>query len=197
VEHAGQAPAEANAAGETKPPGEKPAGEANPAETKPSEAEKADSTKAEMPSSSNVSGIDGSSGIINLTSTTTDAPSNSSAPANSSNSSSGADVTGCATHKDERATSWFSETSPEGTPCVFGVDVRDEGKHCILDNEEYGSNGWCYTAEDRSQWGSCNDQCPLQGQHAKLGNIMDGVAETVKGISGMMNQGNSSTNVSG
>jgi hypothetical protein len=94
-----------------------------------------------------------------------------------------ANVTKCATKKDPRATSWWIETAPEGTPCVFGVDARDEGAHCILESEEFGSNGWCFTKEDKSQWGSCNGDCPLQGPNAALGEKLDSVAESVQGVS--------------
>jgi len=84
-------------------------------------------------------------------------------------------VTGCSVKEDPRAKAWFAETSPEGTPCVFGVDgdVRDEGAHCIFDNGDFGSNGWCYTAKDRSSWGSCNDLCPLYGPTKQLGKKID------------------------
>lgn len=70
----------------------------------------------------------------------------------------------CATGGQRKA-SWFSDTAPEGTPCVFGVDQRDEGGFCIHDDPAaHGPNGWCWTKEDRSEWGSCNDACPLTGQ---------------------------------
>jgi len=84
-------------------------------------------------------------------------------------------VTGCATREDTRAKAWFAETSPVGTPCVFGVDgdARDEGSHCIFDNGDFGSNGWCYTNKDRSSWGSCNDLCPLYGPSKQLGKKID------------------------
>merc|ERR1719160_1097971 len=83
--------------------------------------------------------------------------------------------TGCAVRDDPRAKAWFAETSPEGTACVFGADgdVRDEGSHCIFDDGAYGSNGWCYTSEDRSSWGSCNDKCPLYGPAKQLGKKID------------------------
>jgi len=79
------------------------------------------------------------------------------------------------TKEDPRVKAWFTETSPVGTPCVFGVDgdVRDEGSHCIFDNGEFGSNGWCYTAKDRSSWGSCNGDCPLYGPSKQLGKKID------------------------
>jgi len=59
--------------------------------------------------------------------------------------------------------------APPGTPCMFGLDDRDEGYHCILDNGYYGSLGWCYTAKDRSSWGACNADCPLFGPLKKIG----------------------------
>lgn len=145
-------------------------------ETKPAE-----SADAEAPGSLNSS----SSNSSNLTTTApaeeSNSTANSSAPAEESNST--ANTTQCATRTDARATSWLLETAPEGTPCIFGLDDRDEGAHCILENEEYGSNGWCYTAKDLSQWGSCNDHCPLQGQNAQLGEHLDGLSEAVHGVS--------------
>lgn len=83
--------------------------------------------------------------------------------------------TGCAVKDDPRAKAWFAETSPEGTPCVFGVDgdARDEGAHCIFDNGDFGTNGWCYTSKDRSSWGSCNGKCPLYGPSKQLGKKID------------------------
>lgn len=89
--------------------------------------------------------------------------------------------TGCAVKEDPRARAWFAETSTEGTPCVFGVegDVRDEGSHCIFDNGDFGSNGWCYTAKDRSSWGSCNDLCPLYGPSKQLGKKIEHVDKMV------------------
>jgi len=48
--------------------------------------------------------------------------------------------------------------------CIFGVDDRDEGKHCIYSEGKYGSLGWCYTSSEKNEWGSCNDSCPLWGQ---------------------------------
>jgi len=88
---------------------------------------------------------------------------------------------GCAVKEDARAKAWFAETSAAGTPCVFGVDgdVRDEGSHCIFDNGDYGSNGWCYTSKDRSSWGSCNDQCPLYGPSKQLGTKIDNMGQMV------------------
>lgn len=107
--------------------------------------------------------------------------------------SSNEESTKCATKKDARATSWWLETASEGTPCVFGVDARDEGTHCVLDNEEFGSNGWCFTKEDKSEWGSCNDKCPLYGPNAAIGKMLDGVSESIQGVADKV-AGNSSAN---
>lgn len=114
------------------------------------------------------------------------------ATANETNVTTAAPVTGCATKNDPRASAWFAETSPDGTACVFAADTRDEGSHCIMSDGEYGSNGWCWTNLDQSTWGSCNDLCPLYGPAAKLGTKIDGVAEVVKDIHGMLNSSGAS-----
>mmetsp|Transcript_49058 Transcript_49058/g.116726 ORF Transcript_49058/g.116726 Transcript_49058/m.116726 type:complete len:243 (+) Transcript_49058:104-832(+) len=63
----------------------------------------------------------------------------------------------------------FYRTAAPGSKCIFGVDDRDEGGHCIIDDmAKTGSLGWCWTAEDRSEWGSCTEGCPLYGQEAAL-----------------------------
>jgi len=67
--------------------------------------------------------------------------------------------------------------SPIGTPCVFGIDPRDEGYHCMIDNGMYGSFGWCYTNKDRSSWGACNQDCPLFGLAKVIGNRLKNVTE--------------------
>lgn len=85
----------------------------------------------------------------------------------------------CVTRKDSRIAAWFAQTAAEGTPCVFGVDVNDEGSHCIFDGGEYGSNGWCYTDAKGMGWGSCGDACPLSGPPESLDRKLRGVAETV------------------
>lgn len=61
----------------------------------------------------------------------------------------------------------------------FGVDARDEGSHCILESGKFGSNGWCYTAEDASTWGSCEQGCPLHGSTAKVAEKIEGLANAV------------------
>jgi len=98
--------------------------------------------------------------------------------------------TGCAVKEDPRAKAWFAQTSPEATPCVFGVDGddRDEGSHCIFDNGDFGSNGWCYTAKDRSSWGSCNSLCPLYGPVKALGKKIDHMDKMVDKVLDHLNK---------
>jgi len=115
-------------------------------------------------------------------------PSNATTNQATAESTGGVSVAGCVTRKDERAVAWWSQTSPEGTQCVFGVDVEDEGTHCMFGNGEYGTNGWCWTAKDRSGWGSCNDGCPLYGPTAVIGTKIDGVSQVLSKISDKVNQ---------
>lgn len=76
----------------------------------------------------------------------------------------------CFTRGDPLAVSSLAyAVSPPGTPCVFGVDDRDEGSHCIMDDGRYGSFGWCFTDKIRESWGSCGETCPLVGQSKILG----------------------------
>lgn len=88
----------------------------------------------------------------------------------------------CVTKKDERVKAWTMTTSPEGTPCIFGVDPRDEGEHCIHENGDFGSNGWCFTSKDGRYWGSCAEGCPLYGPHAAIGSKIDALASDLKKI---------------
>jgi len=60
------------------------------------------------------------------------------------------------------------KVAKDNSECVFGVDDRDEGGHCIHQNGKYGSYGWCFTKKDGSEWGSCNKLCPMYGQEKKL-----------------------------
>lgn len=110
---------------------------------------------------------------------------NISTPSNSTS----VNATGCATREDPRVRAWLAETSPAGTPCIFGVDVRDEGKHCVFGGGEFGSNGWCYTAKDKSSWGSCNERCPLFGPPAALGKAIDKVAKKVEQVADKLGAG--------
>jgi len=90
---------------------------------------------------------------------------NTSAPGRHANNSSStpSSAAACATRADSRAHSYVSTIAQPGTPCVFGVDDRDEGSHCIMEDGKYGSYGWCFTSNDTSSWGSCNEHCPLFG----------------------------------
>lgn len=85
----------------------------------------------------------------------------------------------CVTRTDSRVAAWFKETANEGSACMFGVDSRDEGSHCILEGGKYGSNGWCYTAKDASTWGSCAAGCPLHGSAAAVAAKIDVLADAV------------------
>lgn len=88
---------------------------------------------------------------------------------------------GCHTAAPRRA-SWFSGTAQAGTPCVFGVDVRDENGHCISDDPSaYGPLGWCWTKGDQTEWGSCSDDCPLYGG-AKI------IQQKIRGTQGKLRQ---------
>jgi len=86
----------------------------------------------------------------------------------------------CRTRFDARIYATGYETAPPGTLCVFGVDVQDEGSHCILEDGSYGSLGWCYTDENRSSWGSCGETCPLFGYNKILGKKIDEVLRVLE-----------------
>lgn len=94
----------------------------------------------------------------------------------------------CTTRKDERAHAWFARTSPDGTPCLFGVDPRDEGHHCISIGEKFGSYGWCWTAEDHSAWGSCGEGCPLFGMTKRIGKQINEVGEMWGDVKTLINE---------
>lgn len=87
--------------------------------------------------------------------------------------------THCVTREDPKATAWLTNTALAGTACVFGLDMRDEGAHCIHEDDTYGSFGWCFTTKDQSQWGSCSEHCPLIGTQMVLGRKLDDIAEVV------------------
>jgi len=88
--------------------------------------------------------------------------------------------TNCTTRFDERVQSMIQVTSPPGTPCVFGLDPRDEGAHCIFDDGQYGSLGWCYTGANKEAWGACGESCPLYGQAQILDRKIDQVLEELE-----------------
>lgn len=141
----------------------------------PTEAAKEDS-KAQNPAQDN--STKESSSVSANTTANANATSNNAEPAEEKPKE---DANGCATRKDPRAKAWFAVTSPEGTPCVFGVDgdPRDEKSHCIFDGGAFGSNGWCYTKTDRSAWGSCNAHCPLYGSTATIGKKIEKVQKVI------------------
>eukprot|EP00927_Polykrikos_kofoidii_P086406 TRINITY_DN966_c0_g1_i1.p1 TRINITY_DN966_c0_g1~~TRINITY_DN966_c0_g1_i1.p1 ORF type:complete len:510 (+),score=55.42 TRINITY_DN966_c0_g1_i1:57-1532(+) len=92
-------------------------------------------------------------------SNTTMNASNSGSDMLNSNNSSNATAALCVTQEGPRATLWYT-ASPPGTPCVFGVDPRDESTHCIMeDGTTFGEFGWCWTSKNQSSWGSCNSGC--------------------------------------
>jgi hypothetical protein len=98
----------------------------------------------------------------------------------------------CATREDDRIKSWFAAAAPPGSACVFGVDVRDENSHCIYEDGAYGSYGWCYTNGDRSEWGACNEHCPLYGAPSALGTKIDSVAKKLDKVVEKLSPGNAS-----
>lgn len=61
------------------------------------------------------------------------------------------------------------KTAKNGTSCLFGIDDRDEGEHCIMEDGKYGSFGWCWTSQKKDTWGSCSEDCPLFGVFKILG----------------------------
>jgi hypothetical protein len=85
----------------------------------------------------------------------------------------------CVTRYDPRIEAMVAATAESGTPCIFGLDDRDEGAHCVYDNGLFGSYGWCYTDEAASTWGSCSEGCPLQGSANVLGKKLDKVMDKI------------------
>jgi hypothetical protein len=85
----------------------------------------------------------------------------------------------CVTQYDPRieANTYVHKVSSVGATCIFGVDDRDEGYHCIYSDGDYGSNGWCYTDVNRESWGSCTSSCPLYGKEKVLGAKIDGLTD--------------------
>jgi len=79
----------------------------------------------------------------------------------------------CTTRADKRVWALGYTTADPGSKCVFGVDPRDEGLHCIMDDAQFGTLGWCFTNKEGSSWGSCSADCPLFGQEGILGDKID------------------------
>jgi len=91
----------------------------------------------------------------------------------------------CTTRRDPRVERRlqflrYSHPAPAGTKCIFGVVPEDERSHCIQDGGKFGSFGWCYTLQDRSQWGSCSENCPLEGSTEVLAHRIDKLTKTVR-----------------
>jgi len=84
----------------------------------------------------------------------------------------------------------LSSVAADGTKCVFGVDLRDENKHCIFEDGKYGVNGWCYTDERTNSWGSCVNTCPLYGPHKILSDKLDKLDAKIDGIDKKITDGN-------
>lgn len=78
-------------------------------------------------------------------------------------------------------------TSPAGTPCIFGLDQRDEGTHCILSDMKYGALGWCYTSESKGSWGACTESCPLFGHLKVVGNKVKKLRKEIEKLEKLVN----------
>lgn len=118
----------------------------------------------------------------------------------------------CVTREEPRASVLGYTTAEPGTLCVFGVDDRDEGFHCIMDDEKYGSFGWCYTSKDADAWGSCSESCPLFGppkilaakieklrntmhtDHDEISAKVDNLSSAIDNLTAMMNNTSNGTN---
>lgn len=96
---------------------------------------------------------------------------------NATNVTAGSCVTRYEPRADAMTSHLMTSIAPTGTPCLFGVDPRDEGKHCIHEDDDLGSFGWCFTTADQSQWGSCGEKCPLIGHPKLLGERIDDIKE--------------------
>lgn len=86
----------------------------------------------------------------------------------------------CTTREDPRGHQGkFTKAAKPGTPCLFGVDARDEGAHCIATqpgkDANWGSFGWCWTDDTHSTWGICSQGCPMAGFSKLLGAKLDRV----------------------
>eukprot|EP00930_Biecheleria_cincta_P057966 TRINITY_DN43833_c0_g1_i1.p1 TRINITY_DN43833_c0_g1~~TRINITY_DN43833_c0_g1_i1.p1 ORF type:complete len:357 (+),score=67.09 TRINITY_DN43833_c0_g1_i1:93-1163(+) len=107
---------------------------------------------------------------------------NSSAHHRSKRKSGAKSKPGCVTQATENAQALYSYVSPAGSSCLFGVDERDEGSHCIDQGGEYGPSGWCWTSEDLASWGKCANGCPLSGAEAVLGKKLERIEKKLEKI---------------
>lgn len=96
------------------------------------------------------------------------APSNDDPP--SGPTGGGLVMTSCTTRQDCSREPSANNMAPVGTPCLFGVDPRDEGSHCIMDgtHEIASEYGWCYTTDDKVEWGLCSANCPVFGERKAI-----------------------------
>jgi len=90
----------------------------------------------------------------------------------------------CVTMETPADSQWLYYVAPTGTPCLFGVDERDEGSHCIDQGGDLAADGWCWTDEARRTWGKCTDSCPLSGQAKVLAKKMDKIYSKLKTMAG-------------
>mmetsp|Transcript_79403 Transcript_79403/g.184259 ORF Transcript_79403/g.184259 Transcript_79403/m.184259 type:complete len:296 (+) Transcript_79403:117-1004(+) len=101
--------------------------------------------------------------------------------------------TNCFTHAEPRIERRFqfllrSRPAPPGTLCLFGVTARDERSHCVQSAGKFGSFGWCYTKEDKSEWGACGEGCPLYGGSEMLAQRIDELNQKVRSALGYLNE---------
>jgi len=95
-------------------------------------------------------------------------------------------VGACYTHVDPRVEQrlqvpvFGASPAAAGRPCLFGVTPADEGSHCVYDGGKYGSFGWCYTEPDRTEWGSCSEDCPSAGNVKILNERIDHLMQRVQ-----------------
>mmetsp|Transcript_46314 Transcript_46314/g.106926 ORF Transcript_46314/g.106926 Transcript_46314/m.106926 type:complete len:195 (-) Transcript_46314:64-648(-) len=76
------------------------------------------------------------------------------------------------------------DLSPDGTPCAFRADARDEAAHCMgTESGQYGQYGWCWTDLARTQWGSCSRECPLAGKPHTLGEKLNTLESLISQLS--------------
>jgi hypothetical protein len=53
-----------------------------------------------------------------------------------------------------------------------------------MDDEKYGSFGWCFTSTSKDSFGSCSETCPLPGYYAKIQGAIQSIRKTIFGEGG-------------